>query len=191
MSPFTLLRQISCLIVLIAVCIGAPGVGFAQGDCTQFNTNSPLTQSINFIDTTHHYSANHALHGYLDSSCTYSGAAGSRCSVSCSDSYDSINAAESGDLTCQYCTHQVTYQPEQSTGSASAGGSVSCGAQVAFAVVECVSLTNNNSCGATVTINGSYSGIGGSISWPPGTIYTNKATNVEACAAETAKNSCG
>lgn len=157
-------------------------------DCSQFNGSSSTLIAppiANMTDGTGHTVTNgHGVLGYVSTSCSYSGAAGNACSVSCSAALTNAGPFEqSSTVSNILLQHAISWSPFSGSGTANAGGSVTCAAGAGVAVNSCAILTD---CTATISVSAGANGLGASFSFPPNPIWINSFSSSNSCAARTA-----
>lgn len=168
----------------IFLALGLISPGFAQQNCAIYNTG-PGTFITMQGSQEHSSGGVHFLTTLFLGSCEYQGVfPGNPCDVWCSDDGRSeIGTYENAaSVTNIFYKHAVI--PGSQTGTAySNGGAATCGSTVAVSVLSCLKLT---SCSSTISISGSYNGIGGSITFAKDSIMNDSHQDTVSCMARTA-----
>lgn len=175
------------LLALGAILSGS--IAFGQ-DCSVFNQQLSEQNPVYASDQTQHYGntaadPNLSVHWWQaggNGSCTYTGSAGSACSVSCTANIWH-QTGDYGGIYLPAFIHNVVAADQTGAGSAAAGGSVACGAMSGVSTRSCLAIT---SCAVNVGVSGGVNGIGASISFDTSSIWNNAHAYVAACPAHTA-----
>lgn len=113
----------------------------------------------------------------ISGSCIYGPQSGTNlCTVLCQSSNNPYTA-DLGSVSLPY--KHVINKAVQSGSAGSNGPAVTCGGQTAAGVVSC--LVGNPYCAITVSINGSYAGLGGGVSFSTTPLWNRTLTYGETC----------
>jgi hypothetical protein len=185
------------LFVLLAILMTAVWCAAQDpaGACSQFNA-SDTPVPVNFWEVQEHANGGHGFGDTLGGTCKYTNTgstAGSPCASACQASAFPSGygptGSEQGILNAvdALYTHYLNGVANVGYAQAPAGGAaIQCGATFAAAVRSCLI-----SCGVAVTINGSSTGVGMSVSFPADAIMALESPLTTTCASEAAPLACG
>ncbi len=167
------------------------------GSCAVNFSGTTMRTFVSASDSTNHATGNHGDGGGAQGSCIYSnpaniqsgapvpaGATAPMCSVECSAQITTLSS-ETGVLFPLYgmIPQQHTVNIATTSGLADANGaSITCGATMATAVMQCLYGT---SCVGSASISVSASGVGASFSFPPTSIWNHTNIYTKGCAVQT------